>query len=350
MPVVQPGESMLESLPNELLAMAVAQLAPADSSLENTEAYKANKANLRNLCLVSKELEAVARPALYRDVRLYKNITVVRLYAALCANTTLARHVKSVLLNIPKDPRHGDIGTIDMTPLRPFQDVDYAFWTQGKTKRKCRMPQTTRGELICMLFCKVLSRVPTLESLYFKLPDLDNIRLECLRNLPFDTQFANQLRWHHHQFRQFIQGNTLPNLSNLKTVGILEMVPNYFGTKLCTKLFGLQSVHSISWDGVNGSWGDEWPEVGTWHRTMDNATLHSFSRISKFNLGDLIMGFDPILILNHHSRLRMYLHKREECSASRQADLDKAHYQSQRSLSLLGVSHNRQLLLRPASG
>lgn len=158
----QPGKSRLELLPNELLVITVEALASGNPDIQDIAAYRAYRNSLRSLCLVSRTMAAIARPVLYRDVRLYSRMAVVRLYATFCLVPMLAGHVKSILFCPPDDSRSGDIRTIDLRPLRPFQDTDYAFWTRGRSKAKIRMPQKTREELVCTLFAKALSRIPAL--------------------------------------------------------------------------------------------------------------------------------------------------------------------------------------------
>ncbi|KAG6356422.1 hypothetical protein INS49_015810 [Diaporthe citri] len=280
--VSQSGKSRLELLPDELLAMVIGQVAPADHSLNGTQAYRANQEILRSLCLVSKTVEGNVRPALYRDVRLHENMAVVHLCATLCANPTLGRHVKSIVLNPHQDPRGQQICAIDLTPLRPFQDDDYKFWIRGKGKAECRMPRRTRDELICTLFSKILSRIPALESLSFRLPALGKIQPECMALLSNKVQFTNQLMLHQRLFRDFYQGNTVPDFSNLKTVGILGGVPRYFAMNLCTKLFRQPSVRTVFWSSVDGkSAAPEDMDGGIWQHTLSNAQLYSIgSRIS----------------------------------------------------------------------
>lgn len=265
--------------------MVIEEAAPADHGLNQTEAYRVNQENFRSFCLVSKTVGEIGRSALYRDVRLHETMAVVRLCATFCANPTLGRHVKSIVLNPRQDPRDQQIFAIDLTPLRPFKDADYAFWTRGKGKAEHQMPRKTKDELICTLFSKVLSQTPALESLQFKLPTLVKTKPECLALLSRKTQFIEQLELHERLFQDFIQGTTVPNFSNLKKVGILGRVPRYFGADLCTKLFRLPSIRTVIWSSANGKFAalDEM-DGGVWPHTLGNAQAYSIgSRISVYN-------------------------------------------------------------------
>lgn len=226
--------------------MTFETLAPESLDLKDLAAYRAHKNSLRSLCLVSKTMEAITRPELYRDVRLYNHMAVVRLYAAFCSDPTLASSVRSILFYPPGDSWRRDIRTIDLRPLRPFQDPDYAFWTRGRSKAKIRMPQKTREELVCNLFSKALSKIPGLKSMYFKLPELLPISPESLEHLPNDTGFLQQLSVQARLFQDFCQGRSLPNLSKLRTVGMLEKGPKYSARGLCENLFRSPNLHQVS--------------------------------------------------------------------------------------------------------
>lgn len=262
--------------------MVLQELAPPHFSVQDTEAYRANQGNLTSLCLVSKKMEKFARPELYRDVRLYRNLSVVRFYAALCSDPTLAAYVKSILLN-PLRYLRRQICVIDFAPLRPFHDADYAFWTAGKGKTEREMPRRTSDQLICTLFSKALSRIPALESLYFKVPFLETVHPNCLKRLRQNTKFTDQLRLHERLFEEFCQGNTLPNLSTLKTVGILERMPHGYGrkpgpcTKLFRKLFCLPHLRGVTWACSDGKLLTDEPTDygGTWSFALDNIQLPS---------------------------------------------------------------------------
>lgn len=272
----QPGKSRLELLPDELLTMVLKELAPADYTVLDTDAYRANQRNLRSLCLVSKKMEMFARPELYRDVRLYRNSAVLHFYAALFSDPSLAAHVRSILLN-PLELRYikRQIWVIDFAPLHPIPDADYAFWTTSKGKSERNMPRRTSEQLICTLFCKALSRLPALESLYFKVPKLTTVEPNCLKRLPRNTKFTEQLQLHEHLFEEFCQGNTLPNLPTLKTVGILDHVPRDYAEWVCAelfrKLFRMPHLRAVTWACSDGKrWRDVPMDWGIWSLTLDN--------------------------------------------------------------------------------
>lgn len=270
--------------------MMLKELAPTDHTVLNTDAYRANQDNLKSLCLVSKRMEAITRPELYRDVRLYDNSSVLHFYAALFSDPSLAVYVRSILLNI-LDLRFikRQICAIDFAPLRPIHDADYAFWTTGKGKSERQMPRRTSEQLICTLFSKALSRLPALESLYFKLPQLTTVEPNCLKRLPQNTEFADQLQLHEHLFEEFCQGNTLPNLSTLRTVGILEAVPYHKSARRCAEIFRkllrLPHLRAVIWACSEGTLTP--PDLGRWSLTLNTTGQKTPS------IGPHTSTFDP---------------------------------------------------------
>lgn len=255
----QPGKSRLEGLPNELLIMTFEALASGSLDFKDIPKYRAHQNSLRRLCLVSKTMEAIARPELYRDIRLYNHMAVVRLCAAFCSDPTLPSSVQSILFWPPGDSWRRNIRTIDLRPLRPFQDPDYAFWTRGRSKAKIRMPQKTREELVYNLFSKALSKIPGLKSMYFKLPELFPISPGSLERLSDDAEFLQQLSMQARLFQDFCQGRSLPNLSKLRTVGMLEDQPRYSVQGLCKNLLRSPALHrvfsaSLCDDGCTSAW------------------------------------------------------------------------------------------------
>lgn len=288
----QAGQSQLELLPTELLMITVEALISGNLDLKDIAAYRAYKCSLRNLCLVSRAMAVIAKEALYRDVRLYGHMAVVRLYATFCLAPKLASHVKSILF-CPPDYRWGEMRSIDLRPLRPFKDPDYAFWTRGRSKAKIRMPQKTREELVCILFAKVLSRIPALDSLYLKLPELHPITSGCLERLPADPQFMQQLSLQASLFQDFCQGRLLPNLSKLSTFGMMGEEPVYNVKGLRENLFHSPNLHEVRCVGRDLCCSP----FHIWNSTLqDWDVLTTGSKDSESNPGYLVTnGFDFVL-------------------------------------------------------
>lgn len=244
---------MFEALPDELLIMVFEAMAPSSLRLQSMGWaggwYWEYRDSLRKLCLVSKTVRAIARPELYRDVHLFSPMAVVHLYATFCTDPTLASSVSSMVFCLPRGFQRWETCTIDLRPLRPFEDPDYAFWTRGPSKPKIRMPVKTREELVCILFSKVLSRIPALRSLYLRLPELRSIDPRCLKRIPGGARLMQQLSLQESLMRDFCQGRFLPDLSKLSTVGMLGALPTYDAKGLCERLFRSPNLQEVIFGG-----------------------------------------------------------------------------------------------------
>ncbi|KAG8160897.1 hypothetical protein KVR01_009161 [Diaporthe batatas] len=165
-----PGESLLELLPSEIHLEVFKHLAPAHFTLKYTKDHQAHRAALRNLCLVSKKMDALARGELYSDLRMYSIDRAIRIFAMLLTNPQLTGHVKSILLFPSQKPTRKDSLFVDLTPLRSLNDPDFAYWTTGGDLARVEMPAITGDKMVYNLLYKTLSRTPALQAVYIRLP------------------------------------------------------------------------------------------------------------------------------------------------------------------------------------
>lgn len=289
----QPDKNKLQMLPDELLLLTVEALAPAGSVLKYTKDYKASRASLRSLCLVSKRMDGFARPVLYRDVRLYSYARAVRLSSTLLTYPMLTSHVKSILFSPPQpyqERPQDQVSILDLRHLGFLQDPDIEYWTEAIV----RMPQCTMEELVYNLVFKVLSRTTALEALYLKLHSEDgHYNSEGLRRLGGDAEYMQQVDLQRRLLVDFCEGSSRPNLPNLKTVGVLGGIESswssyYTFTELFQSLFkspNLQEVHWAQLDhAMHGTtmlwispfeadWYEDRPEPSTHHSELTPITL-----------------------------------------------------------------------------
>lgn len=97
--------SHLTGLPIELLMLIFQHLAPDEVQpyLDDTSfhAYTQARKDLRNVCLVSKTLEGVARPYLYQGVIVKDAHTMAYLLRTLDENQALGQKIKQLVLEVP---------------------------------------------------------------------------------------------------------------------------------------------------------------------------------------------------------------------------------------------------------
>lgn len=137
---------------------------------------------------------------------------------------------------------------IDLTPLRPCRDSDYAFWTRDQSTTE--MPRKSRNELVYILFSKVLSQTSALQSLYLWLPPRWPTKAipDFYDHFQIDDLHMVQLQQIAERFRGFCQGHSLLNLPKLKTLGLLEhdyFEDVQFPMGLCKKLLGLPCLQEV---------------------------------------------------------------------------------------------------------
>lgn len=267
------GNSRLETLPIELLIMILRELAPAATDLEGHEAEQKQCDDLLRICLVSKTMDAIARPLLYQDIRLCRLDAIVYLLATFYRNPSLTDFVRSVFFNPgAEDDDVPLFCNLDLTPMCRHQDPDYALWTAGKVTAKARMSPMTREQVIYTMFNKVLSRTPALQSLYFKLPSVSTtIGLEHRTRHPYTSRHGVHLQKIKILFEDFFLGHAFSSLANLSTVGILEdnhrpITSSNAG--LLRKLFSLPGLKKAVWSGLKRPviargvlWTSTWPSI-----------------------------------------------------------------------------------------
>ncbi|KAG6354012.1 hypothetical protein INS49_004983 [Diaporthe citri] len=105
LPTTDPKTSHLNVLPFELLRHIFGYLAPdnvqphlSDISLY---AYKQAQNVLQNVCLVSKQMEAVARPLLYQGVIINNSDALSYFLRTLDENQPLGQRVKQLVFEVP---------------------------------------------------------------------------------------------------------------------------------------------------------------------------------------------------------------------------------------------------------
>lgn len=122
--------SYLNTLPVELLTHIFGYLAPDDVQPHldsiSLHAYKQAQKVLRNVCLVSKQMEAVARSFLYQGVVIKSVDTMAYFLRTLDENQTLGQKVKKLVLEVPCSLEDEDYQkpNVDVLETRPnFEEI-----------------------------------------------------------------------------------------------------------------------------------------------------------------------------------------------------------------------------------
>lgn len=167
-----------ESLPAEVLFEIVGYLCAG-----NLEHYKADElidapnqtyhSTLSHLCLVSKQMAAIARPLLYQTIFVFDTGTLVYLFRTVSRYHILAEHVKQLVLSIPFDHKGQHHQGPDLNLIYPWKRLDLGGdW-------KSPFPHHKRGvrrhwEQLCDLYVEVMRRCINLQ--YIGLKDVGRVR------------------------------------------------------------------------------------------------------------------------------------------------------------------------------
>lgn len=181
------------SLPVELHMDILEYLAPDDVQpyldSESFREYKTAQKDLRSVCLVSKQMEAVARPYLYRAVIVCNVDVLAYLIRALDETQSLGQHVKRLVLEVPSTREVGNyrkpnVAIFESRPnyrgiCRLAEEVSRAIeiHQKGLLEHKSirdqpgpMFPQWVRNkeyEILGLMHFEMLLRTNNLESLSF---------------------------------------------------------------------------------------------------------------------------------------------------------------------------------------
>lgn len=188
--------SHLTDLPIELLMLIFQHLAPDEVQpcldVTSFHAHAQAQKDLRNVCLVSKTLDGVARPYLYQGVIVKDADTMAYLLRTLDENQAIGQEIKQLVLEVPgssKDEgyRKPNAAILESRPnfkkIRKIADrasdfdeyQRYVDWSQSTSGRRREIPKRPFEEWTwgnnCEVFhhmrFEILLRTKNLESLYF---------------------------------------------------------------------------------------------------------------------------------------------------------------------------------------
>ncbi|KAL2279431.1 hypothetical protein FJTKL_13497 [Diaporthe vaccinii] len=157
--------SLLEALPDELLMECFEHLVCDGYSRTHEPAY--HTLTFCSLCLVSKRIDLIARPYLFKKVYINRRGTLIRLYRTIAGDQHLGGQIKAIDLNL-----HLDMIKLDAAERETLRDDLY------KHTGQCRLetPESTRKDCdkIGILCYKLLAQAVNLSSLKMNInPDED---------------------------------------------------------------------------------------------------------------------------------------------------------------------------------
>ncbi|KAG6362250.1 hypothetical protein INS49_010480 [Diaporthe citri] len=276
-PVVEPR---FDTMPYELLEEVARFLAP-DNTLDHADAncraaYKKGMSDLLNLCLVSKMLEAVVRPAIFRNIIIWRSTELILLYRTLTENHGVGGYIKTLVLSTAflRCKKHHE-----MLDLQLLGTIDSDF---DLVRRHGSLGMTSRqeNELRSNLYLKVLEKAPSVKEVTLNTPrwavrGLDDGQLpefgiaSAMANSPVVTAQNSSFR--------------LPQALHTLTIegqyqGLVEGLPGQFHKLWSQKLNGLSNLKTMVWLRDDTTWFDSLPGR-QWATNGFKGTLQSLTAL-----------------------------------------------------------------------
>lgn len=255
-PVVKPW---FETMPYELLEEVAKFLAP-DNALNHADvkfraAYKKGFSSLLNLCLVSKRLEAVVQPVIFRNILIWRSSDLILLYRTLTENPEVGGYIRTLVLSTAFLRCQKDHEMLD---LRLLRTIDSDFDLNG---RRGSLTSREENELRSTLYLKVLEKVPGVKEVTLNTPRWAVRGLNDGQLLEFGiaSAMANN--------RVVMPQNSsfrLPQALHTLTIegqyqGLAEGLPRQFRNLWPQKLNGVSNFETMVWVRDDTTWFDSLP-------------------------------------------------------------------------------------------
>lgn len=242
--------SLLEALPDEILMECFEHLVCDGYSRTHEPAY--DTLTFCSLCLVSKRIDLIARPYLFKEVYIYRRGTLIRLYRTIAGDQHLGGQIKAIDLDLDLD-----MIKLDAAERETLRDDPYQHTGQ------CRLetPESTRKDCdrIGILCYKLLAQAVNLSSLEMNInPDEDldidsdpgDMELEGL------CRHENRLAFLNHvsdAIRSTADRQAAVFLPRLKTL-TLWCYAGGMSVEAFEPFLALPSLRTVRFIGDNGDW------------------------------------------------------------------------------------------------
>ncbi|ROW01382.1 hypothetical protein VPNG_07611 [Cytospora leucostoma] len=251
------SHSHFGDLPNEVLTMVAMEMVSQDlEDFPEPECRLSNietSGDLRMLCLVSKRLDAVARPALYKNIIVCRSTKLVALYRTLLENKTLGRYIKHIVLDTSFATSICYYHPMILDEMAGL-DRDFGPWIgRGCMRRGCmRVSREIENKLHVSLYIKILNHALNLETLSVNIPPRDYVGYELA---PYSSQ-------------PFLPNIVLSQLPRLKMVRLLANSVSHhvdlaleLGRLLPWSQPGQPKLERLIWVKDHVSWFDSLPST-----------------------------------------------------------------------------------------
>lgn len=258
------GNSRLEALPNEVLAAIldklaiwsdVAEFKLYDPRLPDTQNKRAAcLADFHTFCLVSKRMDLIARPYLFRKIPLESSRILIKLFRTLVRAEHLANNIKEVSFDLDF--------LLGIRPLSSVGETDlHQEMSQQGLGASNELMDGSNSQIICLLFYTIIAKASDLRSLDIY------IWGQYSRMEKFDPQHFHQV-WSGRQpenistfssrvgnaARAAAQGLAPAFLPKLETLTLWGLKDSSLGVRLFGDFLAIPSLKSIDSRNDDGNW------------------------------------------------------------------------------------------------
>lgn len=258
------GESKLELMPTEVLEKIFEQLSQNDlqsfHDLRNDDLLQANRsahANMRSLCLTSKQVDAVARPLLFRTITVSSSAMLLRLYETLLANAQLGCYVRQISFEILRV----QVNLWDFLPARSPQSQSLLTgWDEDfDDYEPAAFNDHSCDQIISSCYFEILRRTPKVHRLVIRIQPTSRVSYpeqnghDGATGIYMYQPFFRRVR---HAVQASLTGDSefLPLLTTLQLLGDPVDYDNVFDISICESLLRIHTLRKITTFRDNGFW------------------------------------------------------------------------------------------------
>lgn len=272
-----PGDSKLEMMPTEILSQAFGNLSLGDGQSFPCPGWKVLKANrrayrdFRSLCLTSKRVDSVARPLLFRKVRVRSPAALLQLYEALLSNKYLGCHIREISFEI--STVEDGVALCDFFPLPSSQSANLLVGWNQNTSARATWRQSESSDYCCdqiisRAYFEILLMTPSANRLALRMNAVE------LRHTDSTLQYQSFFK----RVKQAVEsphaGDSSQFLPQLKELQLLGGYWKAIDITICKPLLQIPTLQKITTLRDNGRWSgllarnSDTPEAGSSHEEL----------------------------------------------------------------------------------
>lgn len=248
------GKSPFEKMPLEILEKIARIRIPDAWDIDTTPwlTHKNDISKLFTLCLVSKRLESVVRPAIFRNVTIRRSADLIRLLRALLENRTLGGHIRRLTLSTTFLRHEEGYERLDLQLLKGL-DPDF---DSAQPRGSAVLPSREENQVRINLYLKVLNKAPNVVEVTMNTPSWVVRSWDAERISPYGI--ASVMANNHVTLPQTSLAR-MPDTLKVLTIegqheGLMEGVPRQFSKLWTQETTQASKLEKMVWLMANTTW------------------------------------------------------------------------------------------------